>query len=151
MSRRTKAGLVGLICVAVAIPTAVVLAGGNASGGEANQQYVSWSGSSEKAPRNWKPIQGGAVASSPGFVAIDVSAQMKKGKAKFRIVPVAGGPAVDPGPVPFSARAANSFTWAATDTCGQGEQHQVEWKRAGKRPAVASKVSTHTVFDDFCF
>ena len=51
----------------------------------------------------------------------------------------------------FTAKAANSFTWVTDDTCGQGEQHELQWKRAGKADAVATKLSVHNVFNGFCF
>jgi hypothetical protein len=112
---------------------------------------VAYRASNVEAGKKWRPVPQLGVTSTPGFIAVDVSAQMKRGNAKFRIVPVVGGPAIPPGPVLFSAKAANSFTWSTNDTCGQGEQHEVQWKRVGKKPAVAAKLSSHSVFDDFCF
>lgn len=150
MGRWSKAVLVGLVCVAVAVPAGIVIAGGNSSSGSVARQTGSWVPSSVEAPRKWKPIPGLGVTSTPGFITVDLSAQMKRGKAKFRIVPVAGGSAMDPGPVTFTAKAANSFTWASNDTCGQGEQHEIQWKRSGKRDAVATKLSAHSVYDELC-
>jgi hypothetical protein len=74
---------------------------------------------------------------------------MTKGKAKFRIVPFGGGPAAGPGPVLFSSKAANSFTWAWDASC-PGNLYEIEWKRVGKGDAVASKLSAHSVLGDFC-
>jgi len=151
MGRWQKATLAGLVCLAVAIPAGIVVAGGNSSSSSVARQMGAWVPSSLKAPRKWKPIPGFAsVASTPGFITVDLSAQMKKGKAKFRIAPVAGGGSMEPGAVTFTAKAANSFTWATHDTCGQGEQHEVQWKRSGKRDAVAAKLSAHSVYDQLC-
>lgn len=151
MGRWSKAALAGLVCVSVAVPAGVVIAGGNSSSGSVARQTGSWVPSSVEAPKKWKPIPGfGGVASTPGFITVDLSAQMKRGKAKFRIVPEAGGRAMDPGPVTFTAKAANSFTWATNDTCGQGDQHEIQWKRSGKTHAVAAKLSAHSVYDELC-
>lgn len=133
------------------MPVTLALAGnGNFLGGDVTRQSVSWHGQKATAGKNWKPVPHGSVTSTPDVLTVSVSAQMTKGKAKFRIVPVVGGPAVTPGPVLFSAKAANSFTWVTDDTCGQGEQHELQWKRAGKANAVAAKLSVHNVFDSLC-
>ena len=132
------------------MPVTLVLAGGNFLGGDVNRQSVSWNSQKAVAGKNWKPVPQVSVTNTPDVLSLSVSAQMTKGKAKFRIVPVVGGPAIAPGPVLFSAKAANSFTWVTDDTCGQGEQHELQWKRAGKANAVAAKLSVHNVFNEFC-
>jgi hypothetical protein len=91
-----------------------------------------------------------SITNTPDVLTVAVSAQMTKGKAKFRIVPEVGSPPITPGPVLFSAKAANSFTWGTTDTCGPGEQHELQWRRAGKRTAVAANLSVNNAFDQFC-
>jgi len=142
--------LASLAGVAVVVPATLVLAGGNFLGGDVNRQSVSWNSQKAVAGKNWKPVPQVSVTNTPDVLSLSVSAQMTRGKAKFRIVPVVGGAAVTPGPVLFSAKAANSFTWVTDDTCGQGEQHELQWKRAGKPKAVAAKLSVHNVFDSFC-
>jgi hypothetical protein len=152
VSTRSKVLLASLAGAAAVVPAALVIAGnGNFLGGEVNNQSVNWNSQKAEAGKNWKPVPHSVVTSTPDVLSVNVSAQMTKGKAKFRIVPVAGGTAVAPGPVLFSAKAANSFTWVTDDTCGQGEQHELQWKRAGKADAVAAKVSVHNVFNSFCF
>lgn len=150
MSRRSKVLLASLAGVAVMVPATLVLAGGNFLGGDVNRQSVSWNSQKAVAGKNWKPVPQVSVTNTPDVLSLSVSAQMTKGKAKFRIVPLVGGPAIAPGPVLFSAKAANSFTWVTDDTCGQGEQHELQWKRAGKANAVAAKLSVHNVFNEFC-
>lgn len=152
MSRRSKIFLAVFGGAALAVPATLVIAGnGNFLGGSVDNQAVSWSATSEEAPKNWKPVPHASVTSTPDVLSTAVSAQMRKGKAKFRIVPATGGPAVPPGPVLFTAKAANSFTWVTDDTCSLGEPHQLQWKRAGKADAVAAKLSVHNVFDGLCF
>jgi hypothetical protein len=143
--------LVAVLAVAAVATPVVALGGGGSSGGSGvvAHQAGTWYNAKREAPKNWKAITG--VTSTESFLSVTVSAQMTKGKAKFRVVPVFGGPAIEPGPVLFSAKAANSFTWATTDTCGQGEQHELQWKRSGKRDAVAANLSVNNVFDQFCF
>jgi hypothetical protein len=134
------------------LPAALVLAGnGNFLGGQVSNQSVNWNSQKAEAGKNWKQVPHSGVTSTPDVLSVNVSAQMTKGKAKLRIVPVAGGPAVEPGPVLFSAKASNSFTWVTDDTCGQGEQHELQWKRAGNGDAVAAKISVHNIFNSFCF
>jgi hypothetical protein len=152
VSRRSKVLLASLAGVAVVTPVALVLAGnGNSLDGQVGNQTVAWNDQKTEAKKNWKAVPHGGVPSTDDVISVNVSAQMTKGKAKFRIVPVVGGPAIQPGPVLFSAKSANSFTWVTDDTCGQGEQHEVQWKRAGKADAVAAKLSVHYVLDAFCF
>jgi len=151
VSSRLKAFLVSLAAVTVAVPATLVLAGnGNYASGPVTDQFVSWNATKEEAPKNWKPVPEGSVISTPGVLSVAVSAQMTKGKAKFRIVPEIGGAPITPGPVLFTAKAANSFTWVTHDTCGQGEQHVLQWKRVGKADAVAAKLSVHNLLDSFC-
>lgn len=152
MTLQRTIGLAMLVGAAIAVPATIVLAGGggNVVSGDVSRQNLSSTGKLE-AGKNWKPVPDLGVVSTPGAVAVTVSAQMTKGAAKFRIVPIGGGPAIQPGIVLFTAKAANAFTWATEDTCGQGEQHRIEWKRAGTQDAVARKLTSHSVFDDFCF
>ena len=149
MSGKWKLVVALLAAGAVAAPVAAIGGGGSSSGsGDVGHQAGTWLNTKREAGKNWKNVFD--VSSTNGFVSVTVSAQMTKGKAKFRVVPEFGGPAVEPGPVVYSAKAANSFTWATTDTCGQGEQHVVQWKRAGKSDAVAANLSISNVFDEFC-
>jgi hypothetical protein len=151
LSSRSKVLLASLAGAAAVAPVALVLAGDNGLGGPVGNQTVAWTSEKAEATKNWKPVPPLGVTSTGDVVSVSVSAQMTKGKAKFRIVPTGGGPAIEPGPVLFSAKAANSFTWATDDTCGQGEQQELQWKRVGKTDAVAAKLSVHNVFNDFCF
>lgn len=152
MSTRSKVLLALVGAVAVTAPVTFVLAGnGNFLSGQVSQQSVSWNTEKIQAGKNWRPVPHAGVTSTEDVLSVSVSAQMTKGKAKFRIVPVAGGAAIAPGPVLFTAKAANSFTWVTDDTCGQGVQHELQWKRAGKAAAVATKLSVHNVFNGFCF
>ena len=150
MSRGSKFALAMIAGAAVAVPTTLVLAGGNTLSGDANVQSVAFNGKAT-APKNWKPVPGLIVASGDGgtLVSTALSAQMTRGKAKFRIVPISGGPAVPPGPVLFSAKAANSFTWGRIATCPG--PYRLEWKRAGRGKAIAANLSSHSVLDEFCF
>jgi hypothetical protein len=143
--------LVALLAAgAVAAPVAAIGGGGSSSGsGEVARQAGTWLNTEREAGKNWKTLFD--VTSTNEFVSVTVSAQMTKGRAKFRVVPEFGGPAIEPGPVLFSAKAANSFTWGTTDTCGQGEQHVVQWKRAGPGDAVAANLSVHNVLNELCF
>jgi hypothetical protein len=144
--------MVSLAGAAAVVPITLVLAGnGNFLGGQVGNQSVSWNSQKAEAGKNWKPVPHSGVTNTPDVLSVSVSAQMTKGKAKFRIVPIGGGPAIKPGPVLFSAKAANSFTWVVDDTCSQDRQHELQWKRAGKTDAVAAKTSVHNVFNDFCF
>lgn len=149
MSRRSKVLLAVAAGAVIAVSATVVAVGGNGNSGPVETQLVESNGKAE-AGKNWKPVPGLLVASTQGFLSVNVSAQMTKGKARFRIAPIGGGPAIPPGPVLFSAKAANSFTWSTSDTCGQGDQHQVQWKRSGKGDAVAAKLSSIALFDLFC-
>jgi hypothetical protein len=149
MSASWKLLVALLAAAAVAAPVAAIGGGGSSSGnGDVSRQSATWFNAKREAGKNWKPITD--VTSTLGFLSVTVSAQMTKGKAKFRIVPVFGGPAIEPGPVLFSAKAANSFTWGKFDTCGQGEQHELQWKRVGKGDAVAANLSVNNVFDSLC-
>jgi hypothetical protein len=154
MRKRMMLGLASLAAVAIVVPSAIVVAGGspNAISGQVNNQAVAWT-TNVTAKKNWKPVPGGlaGLTNTPDELAVTVSAQMKRGTAVFRIVPVNGGAAIPPGTVRFTARAANSFTWGTVDTCGPGDGRRIEWKRVGSRRTVAAKLSVQSIYDSFCF
>ena len=148
MNRRSKVLLAGLAAVAVVTPVGIVVAGGDSATGDVGVQAASWHGKAE-ASKNWQEVPGLiAAAGTNAPIATTISAQMTRGKAKFRVVEFGGG-AVEPGPVLFSSKAANSFTWTREGAC-PGNSYDIEWKRVGKGKAVASKLSAHNVLDQFC-
>lgn len=144
--------LVALVSAAVAVPATIVFAGnGGSIGGDANEQFVAWS-EKQEAPKNWQVVPHvGDLPWSTGPVSVTMSAQMTRGKAKFRIVRATGSPAVAPGPVRFNAGAANAFTWGFNYPCVQDGLHEVQWKRVGTADAVAAKLSMHMIRKGFCF
>jgi len=154
MSRWRQLG-VATLAIAMVVPVAAVIAGSeNATGGDVARQSAAWTGKQE-ARKAWKEVPGVSlgqtnVVNTPDVQSITVSAQMTKGAVKFRIVPALGGPAVVPGSARFDAKASNAFSWAIEDTCGQGEAHQLQWKKVGKGKAIAAKIATHTVWDGLC-
>jgi len=154
MSNRWKAGLSALAVTAIAVPATIVLAGGgNNDGGVVSFQSASWSKTQSTNSKKWKIVPG--VTPPPnttGFLTFTVSAEMKKGAARFRVVRPSDGNVTKPGPVKFSSKASNSFTFAMRDTCGPpGTENRVlQWKRVGKTKAVAAKLATHALWDDPC-
>jgi hypothetical protein len=137
----------------IAVPVTVALAGGGGDGGPVDFQATSGSGKQSTKSKKWKPVPGiDDPVDTPDFEAFTVSAQMSKGAVKVRVVRPSDGNVTEPGPVKFSSKASNSFTFAMTDTCGPpGTDHRVlQWKRVGKRKAVAAKLATHAIWDSPC-
>jgi hypothetical protein len=141
--------------VVIAVPATLVLAGmsGNADGGPVSSQAASWSGKQSTRSKKWKPVPGVQdPASTPDFQTFTFSAEMARGAVKVRVVRESDGDVTRPGPVRFSSKGSNSFTFAMRDTCGlPGTENRVlEWKRVGKAKAVAAKLATHAVWDSPC-
>jgi hypothetical protein len=152
MGNRWKLAGAMLAGAAVAVP-ATVLAGGEATSvqGDVAAQTTKWTGK-ETAPKDWTLVPGdlGNVNISNNAHALVVSAVLAKGKVKFRLSSL--GTTLPPGAALFAAKGANSFTFGFPDGCGPGSGIALEWKRAGKQKAVASKLSTLDLNDDSgCF
>ena len=78
--------------------------------------------------------------------ALAVSAVMKKGSASVRVQDSLGL-IMDPGPVTFMAKGANSFIfWASDSATGV---FTVQWRRVGSKQAKASAFAAHVIGNDF--
>lgn len=148
--RKSPKTLVALVLVAVAVP-AVAIGGGNGTGGSVNSFVELSIDKATTKSKQWRTIPNmpSGTASTNQPQAVTLSAEMKEGKAKIRLVPAGGGPAVPPGSVLFSSKAANSFSWALSlGTCD--ELYVFEWKKVGKEEVVASNMSRLNVFSGNC-
>jgi hypothetical protein len=141
MTRRRTLGLTAIIVAVVAVPTAIVVAGnGNFVTDTVNEQTTVWTGK-HKAPADWTivPDVGSLNVANDGHAVI-LSAEMARGRAKFRVQD--NGLTLAPGAAVFVAKGANSFSWAYLDGCMPGPDPVLQWKRAGKGKAIASRLST---------
>jgi hypothetical protein len=133
--------LLGVVATAaVAVPVTLVSAGlGGGMFGDAdffNLQSVDERSTNSK---QWEQIPGVGVGLSTTPQVVTISAEMMKGKARIRIVNLDTNQAVSPGPVQFTAKAANSFSFGIADNCPPS--HALQWKRVGTQRAVASNLS----------
>lgn len=141
MGKRKMVAAVTLATAAVVIPVTLALAG-NASfvKGDVASQSVVWTKHGHQAPKDWKRVpEVGFLSNSFGAHSITVSAEMKKGKAKFRVV--SQGATTPPGPIAFYSKAANSFTFGYPEGCYFHPTNSLEWKRIGNAKATASTIS----------
>jgi hypothetical protein len=150
MHHRWKLGVVAVVGVAVAIPAVVMAGGGGAVTrlvGDAEFHQTDWTGK-HAAPKDWTAVPGIGFAlenrNEPNSAT--VSADMAKGRAKFRVRMSASGPTIKPGAALFAAKGSNSFGWAYEDACGQGIIPRLEWKRVRKAKAVAAKISITQIY-----
>jgi hypothetical protein len=152
MGRFWKLGVAALVVIAVAVPAVVLARGdGNFSAGDSHQYNTVWSGKQSTNRKQWRkvPVIGGPFFTLDPIV-LTVSAQMTQGKARFRVVHQDGGPdggpepVTPPGPVLFSSRASNAFTFAVEDNCPRGAV--LQWRKVGKHKAVAAKLSSSRLY-----
>lgn len=141
MNTRWKLGVAVLVGAAIAVPATVIARGApNATGPADNFQTASVANVSTNS-KSYQPV--GLVLPETGAdIGVTVSAQMTKGKAKFRVVGASQEAA--PASVQFSGKAANAFLFGATASC---PQLHVEWKRVGDAKAEAAQVSYLAVYD----
>jgi hypothetical protein len=126
---------------AVAVPATVIARGNANAAGDADRFVAESIGQVETHGSGYHPVGLGLpITTAP--VAVTVSAQMTKGKAKFKLV--GGSSAPQPNSVLFSAKGSNSFTFGAASGC---PRVHLEWKRVGHVQAVAAKVSTLSVHE----
>ncbi len=140
MRNRWKLCAAFAVGAAIAVP-ATVMAGGDPGivGAVGGQNWESMGKTT--APGHWTPLPGavGHLNIAPGPHSLTVSADMSKGKAKFRVV---SGSVLKPGGILFAARGANSFTFAYPEGCGPGINPTLEWERAGAKKAIARRIAT---------
>lgn len=135
--------LAAALVAAVAVPAAVIARGGQ-NGGPAENFVSNFVADISTDSKQYEPV-GLSLPSTTNAMSATVSAQMTKGKAKFRLVDsLSGNPAGQPSSVLFSSKAANSFTFASPDNC---PSLRLEWKRVGDAPAKAALVSYLAVYD----
>jgi hypothetical protein len=138
--------LLGVVATAaVAVPATLVLAGMGGTFGDADFFNVQSVDQRSTNSKQWKQIPGVGVGLSTTPQAVTISAEMKKGKARIRIVDLDTNQALPPGPVQFTAQAANSFSFVIAENCPPS--HGVQWKRVGTQKAVASTLSVLRVYE----
>jgi hypothetical protein len=141
MGRWWKVGLAALVGAAIAVPVTVFARGGLTLSGNADGFALQAVSQVQTQGKGYTPV-GISLPGTTQPISATVSATMTKGKAKFRLVS-AGGNAL-PSSALFSAKASNSFTFGAEQSCPPLE---LQWKRQGDSPAVAAQVSVLSVFD----
>jgi hypothetical protein len=143
MRKRTMAFAV-LVTAAVAIPATLVFAGnGNETSGTADFFFTNVEDEVSTNSADWKPIPGTFVGFLDATQTATLSAEMKQGKAKIRLFDTDVQQAVVPGPVTFTAKASNSFSFGVPDNCPAHLEFQ--WKRVGTEKAIASNLSLQLV------
>ena len=130
-----------LVGAAVAIPATVIARGGASVSGDADRFAVEATANVQTQGNGYTPV-GITLPSTTQPLSATVSAQMKKGKAKFRLVSAGGN--AQPSEALFSAKASNSFTFVANQSC---PPLALEWKRQGDSPAVADQISVLAVYE----
>jgi hypothetical protein len=139
MRRCWKLGVAVLVGAAIAVPATVLARGAVDASGDADNFQVDTTGKVSTTGTGYHTLPLG-VSTSDGPLGVTVSAQMLKGKAKFRVL--SNSAHATPPSVLFTARGSNSFTFGLFESC---DPLRVEWKRVGKQQAVAAKVSVLTV------
>jgi hypothetical protein len=142
--RKTMTVFAVLVTAAVAIPATLVLAGnGNETSGTADFFVTNVEDEVSTNSKDWKPIPGTFVGFVDATQTATISAEMKKGKAKIRLFDTDAQQTVVPGPVSFTAKASNSFSFGVPPNCPPSLQFQ--WKRIGTKKAIASNLSLQLV------
>ena len=140
MKGRWKLAVAAVIGAAIAIPATVIARGDlDASGNADKFASASFSDVSTNS-KSYQPV-GLVLPESEGPMMLTVSAQMTKGKARFRVVRSNGQAA--PSSVQFGSKAANSFTFGDTTSC---PALHIEWKKVGKAEAQAAEVGFSAVY-----
>jgi hypothetical protein len=143
MRKRTMAFVV-LVTAALAIPATLVFAGNGAdTNGEADFFNTNVEDTVSTNSNEWKPIPGMFVGLIDATQTATISAEMKQGKAKIRLFDTDAQQVVVPGPVTFTAKASNSFSFGVPDNCPPDLVFQ--WKRVGGKRAIASNLSLQRV------
>jgi hypothetical protein len=144
--RRVFAG--GALGTLLAGAAAVVVVAGQIGsvGGAADRFYVFTDTSKSTNSKQWKAIPDIFLAQNDAGQTLTLSAQMTKGKAKIRLYNVETDETARPGPVLFSSKASNSFSWGVEDNCPRS--YELQWKRAGAEKAVAAKFSIQRISED---
>jgi hypothetical protein len=136
----------------IAVPATIVLAGGSGdySSGSADIFSTQVDKNKKATSKSFKPIPGmNQLFSTAEEQSVTFSAQIRKGTVKVRIIDTATNSVVPPGPVVFSSKAANSFSFGVPENCLAN--HEIQWKRVGKGEAVAAKLSAQRIIDeDIC-
>ena len=136
-----KKSILALVAViAIAVPAVVVAAAGE-DGALTQFQYFTYSNGkdAEKAATNssnWKDVPGlesnyGTFDASIGTI----SAELKQGSARFRIVDEEGDLLTEPKSAKF-VEGAGSFAFPIVKNASCSSSPKVQWKRAGKEKAV---------------
>ncbi len=138
----------------IAVPTIVVAATDTGISQQQYQYFYSSNGKgNEKAKtknKKWTEVPGlhSAYGSFDGSLAT-VSAELKEGKAKFRIVNEDASVLTQPKSVLFEG-AASSFTFPLVQNTSCSSDTIVEWKQVGKKPAVLGGSTLGVQLADGC-
>jgi hypothetical protein len=146
--RRNAAISIGLALLAV--PAAVIAASGSGSS-TVGWQTTRWTDEGASVnEKSFKPVPGMAnqdVEPDCQNVAVDVSADMRRGRALVRVLDETSDEVAQPGPVLFGAKGSNAFTFLIEGFAGN---LTVEWKRVGERRAAAASFSAHAIGQKDC-
>jgi hypothetical protein len=139
--RRNRMVLLGVVATAAVAGSATLVLAGAGGGTFGDADFFGLQSVDERSTnsKQWEQIPGVGVGLSTTPQVVTISAEMKKGKARVRIVNVDTNTAVPPGPVQFTAQAANSFSFGIAENCPPS--YALQWKRVGTQKAVASNVS----------
>jgi hypothetical protein len=135
-----KAVLAAVAIIAIAVPAVVIAASGE-NGALTQFQYFSYSNGkgAEKAVTNtakWKDVPGlGSNYGMRDASIATVSAELKRGSAKFRVVDENGLVLTQPASATFVA-GAGSFAFPVVKNASCFVSPKVQWRRVGKRKAV---------------
>lgn len=149
MGNRRKLMLAAAIgALAVGIPAAVLARAAGEVFTPATQSY-SATGTHSTNSANFQAVPGLQLPVVGIGNQLNLSVQMAKGKARFRIVGIDFGSTLDNAPTPhagvtFSAPASNSFTFFDRDTC---QQVGVQWQRVGNTAAKMQRATLTGVGD----
>ena len=137
-----KLAVAALLGAAIAIPATVIARGGASVSGDADRFAIEATANVQTQGKGWKPV-GITLPTTGDAISATVTATMTEGQAKFRLVSPGGN--AQPSSALFTAEGANSFAFAATQSCPALE---LEWKRKGDTPASAAAVSVLAVYQD---
>lgn len=131
-----KFALAALAGVVIAVPATVIARGGGNSSGDADR-FFSDSVTDLSAGKNWKNVM--QLPATDESISATVSAQISKGKAKFRLE---GGGSPIPGSAVFGTGESSTVTFGAATGC---PPFTLQMKQKGAEKATASLITMLTV------
>ncbi len=139
-------GLAAGALAAIAIPATVIAGSGTQQDSIPSYMSTDVTGVNTTSGAGWQPVTNLVSLGTTGSIA-SVSADLSKGRAKFRVKTLASNNVGIPDSVTFASPGASSYDFVVAGDC---EYVGVEWKRVGDEPAVMKNATLHVISEAAC-